>query len=176
MSRQKGTIVECDPFDALGWIELDEGGRVRFGATAFTGFTTNPGVGRRVDVRGTQPGYKGVPKAVVVGPLLTLEEENAASARVAAEAARPRTPWPTFVREHPRWSDAADTCVPCLRSAPRPTLTEHPLFSPWHRENCETAPTVVPLSVPSYLQPEPFEPGAADCFAHGRTAFLDAPR
>jgi hypothetical protein len=41
MSGQNGTIVELDPIDALGWIELDEGGRVRFGGTALEGFTTN---------------------------------------------------------------------------------------------------------------------------------------
>ncbi len=33
-----GTIVELNPVDALGWIELDEGGRIRFGGTACKGF------------------------------------------------------------------------------------------------------------------------------------------
>jgi hypothetical protein len=186
MSGQNGTIVELDPIDALGWIELDEGGRVRFGGTALKGFTVNPGVGTRVEVRGTKPGYKGVLKAEVVGPLFTAEEiraTNAASAsvldekeraRLAAEAAK--IPWPEFVRDHPRWSDVSERCVPCLRPAPPPTLAVHPLFAPWHLEICATAPTVVGLAVPSHRATEPIEPGPDDCFAHGRTAFLDEPR
>lgn len=186
MSGQNGTIVELDPIDALGWIELDEGGRVRFGGTALKGFTVNPGVGTRVEVRGTKPGYKGVLKAEVVGPLFTAEEiaaTNAASAsvldekeraRVAAEAAK--IPWPTFVREHPRWSDASESCVPCSRPAPAAVLTPHPLFAPWHREICDTAPTVVGLVVPGYRALDPIDPGPDDCFAHGRVALLDEPR
>jgi hypothetical protein len=175
VSGQSGTIVELDLVDALGWIELDGGGRVRFGGTALKGFTTSPGVGSRVEVRGTKPGYKGVPKAVEVGPLITQEEaERVEQRRRAAEAAK--IPWPDLVRAHPRWSDVADTCVPCARPAPRPVLPVQPLFAPWHREICETAPTCVSLVVPHYLQPEPIEPSAADCFAHGRVAFLDEPR
>jgi hypothetical protein len=185
MSGQNGTIVELDPIDALGWIELDEGGRVRFGGTALKGFTTNPGVGTRVEVRGTTPGYKGALKAVQVGPLFTVDEVNAAnaeSARIAADAAArrravddARVPWPTFVERHPRWSDVAECCAPCLRPAAPPTLSVHPLFAPWHAEICATAPTVVGLVVPTYRALDPIDPGADDCFAHGRTALLDEP-
>lgn len=66
--------------------------------------------------------------------------------------------------------------VPCLRPAPRPTLAEHPLFSPWRREICETAPTVIDLSVPTYAAQDPLDPRRDDCFAHGLVAFLDEPR
>lgn len=174
MSGQKGTIVEFNPIDDLGWIELDEGGRVRFGGAALKSFTMNPSVGTRVEVHGTAPGYKGVPKAVmvtlvVVAPAVT-EEPKAEPIRA------PQTPWPTFVREHPRWSDVAETCVPCARKGPRPEFPEHPLFAPWHRELCETAPTCVDLKVPHYLKPESFDPGPGDCFAHGSVAWLDEPR
>ena len=70
---QTGTIAEFDPIDALGWIELDAGGRVRFGSTSLP---REEGIGRvvpgmRVEVRGTTPGYKGIPKAVAVVPLMT---------------------------------------------------------------------------------------------------------
>ncbi|AFE07195.1 hypothetical protein COCOR_06885 [Corallococcus coralloides DSM 2259] len=175
MSGQKGTIVELNPIDALGWIELDEGGRVRFGGTALKSFAVSPSVGTRVEVHGTAPGYKGVPKAVMVTPLVVApaatEEPKAEPSR-----AKKKTPWPTFVREHPRWSDVAETCVPCARKAPRPELPEHPLFAPWRRELCETAPTCVDLKVPHYLKPESFEPGPGDCFAHGPVAWLDEPR
>ncbi|MGE6761617.1 hypothetical protein ACQKGO_26635 [Corallococcus interemptor] len=174
MSGQKGTIVELNPNDALGWIELDEGGRVRFGGTALKSFAVSPGVGTRVEVHGTAPGYNGVPKAVMVTPLVVA---SAATEAPKAEPSRaPRTPWPAFVREHPRWSDVAGTCVPCARKAPRPELPEHPLFEPWRRELCETAPTCVDLEVPHYLKPESFDPGPGDCFAHGSVAWLDEPR
>src|SRR6185312_3531203 len=114
MSDQVGTIVELNPIDALGWIELDAGGRVRFGGTACKGFPKPPGVGSRVVVRGVQPGFRGVPKAVEVAPHVTPEEarraeEAASAARAEAEATRraeeaARIPWPDFVRAHPRWS------------------------------------------------------------------------
>ncbi|WP_147470093.1 hypothetical protein [Corallococcus sp. AB049A] len=174
MSGQKGTIVELNPNDALGWIELDEGGRVRFGGTALKSFAVSPGVGTRVEVHGTAPGYNGVPKAVMVTPLVVAP---AATEEPKTEPSRaPQTPWPAFVREHPRWSDVAETCVPCARKAPRPELPEHPLFEPWRRELCETAPTCVDLKVPHYLKPESFDPGPGDCFAHGSVAWLDEPR
>ncbi len=66
--------------------------------------------------------------------------------------------------------------MPCLRPAPRPTLPDHPLFAPWHREICETAPTVVGLDVPRHMKKEPIDPGAGDCFAHGRIAYLGEPQ
>ncbi|NPC75108.1 hypothetical protein HPP05_35715 [Corallococcus exiguus] len=174
MSGQKGTIVELNPIDALGWIELDEGGRVRFGGTALKSFAVNPSVGTRVEVHGTAPGYKGVPKAVMVTPLVVAPAATE-EPRDEPSRAQKKTPWPTFVREHPRWSDAAETCVPCARKAPRPELPEHPLFAPWRRELRETAPTCVDLKVPHYLKPERFDPGPGDCFAHGSVAWLDEP-
>lgn len=169
MSGQPGTIVELEPYDGLGWIELDDGERVRFGGTSLQGFNGQFGVGTRVEVQGTEPGFRGVTKASRVVPLPPPGSQ-------AAPAPPPATPWPTFVREHPRWSDATDTVVPCLLPAPALALPTHPLFAPWHREICDTAPTTVALSVPSYQQPDPFEPGPRDCFAHGRVAFLDEAR
>jgi hypothetical protein len=173
MSGQRGTIVELDPVDALGWIELDEGGRVRFGGTALKGWHPSQGVGTRVEVRGTVPGFRGVPKAVEVVPLVPVTPVRPAPR--PAPAVVP-VPWPELVRAHPRWSDVADTVLPCARPAPPSVLPAHPLFAPWHEEICATAPTMVDLVVPHYLKPEPIEPGPGDCFALGRVAFLDAPR
>jgi hypothetical protein len=82
-------------------------------------------------------------------------------------------PWPDFVRDHPRFSDVADTCVPFRGSVPALVLPEHPLFAPWRREIGETAPIRGPLRVPEYHTPEAIEPTADDCFAHGRVAWLD---
>lgn len=56
-----GTIVEIEPEDGLGWIELTSGDRVRFGGTACKGFV--PAVGMAVEVLGTRPGYGGTVKA-----------------------------------------------------------------------------------------------------------------
>ncbi|WP_438038864.1 toll/interleukin-1 receptor domain-containing protein [Sorangium sp. So ce128] len=70
--------MEFNVTDALGWIELDEGGRVRFGGTSLPrewGFAW-VSVGTRVEVRGTKPGYRGVPKAVAVVPLVTPEDSE----------------------------------------------------------------------------------------------------
>ena len=64
---QPGTISDLSPQDGLGWITLDDGARVRFGATACKGFV--PSVGTRVSVVGTAPGYGGVTKATQVVPL-----------------------------------------------------------------------------------------------------------
>ncbi len=70
MLEQIGTIVEFNLTDSLGWIELDQGGRVRFGGTSLRGIAAVV-IGTRVVVRGTKPGYEGVPKAVAVVPLAT---------------------------------------------------------------------------------------------------------
>lgn len=75
---QPGTISDLSPQDGLGWISLDEGSRVRFGATACKGFV--PSVGMRVQVVGTAPGYGGVVKATQVVPL----PKGAAAAPVAS--------------------------------------------------------------------------------------------
>ncbi len=56
-----GTITEIEPEDQLGWIEMDNGDRVRFGGTACKGFV--PEIGMQVKVLGTRPGYGGTTKA-----------------------------------------------------------------------------------------------------------------
>lgn len=56
-----GTIVEIEPEDGLGWIEMPNGDRVRFGGTACKGFV--PAIGMPVEVVGTKPGFRGVIKA-----------------------------------------------------------------------------------------------------------------
>lgn len=66
--RQIGTIVEYSSGNELGWIELDQGGRVRFGRTSLQDIRTVM-IGTRVEVHGTKPGYKGVLKAVAVARL-----------------------------------------------------------------------------------------------------------
>jgi hypothetical protein len=66
-AMQSGTISDLSPQDGLGWITLDDGARVRFGATACKGFV--PSVGARVTVVGTAAGYGGVVKATQVVPL-----------------------------------------------------------------------------------------------------------
>ncbi len=146
--RLSGTIVELNPYDALGWIELDAGGRVRFGGSALKGFRTEPGVGTRVEVRGTTPGFAGATKAVMVVPLDPAPEAVARTPPVRSDAIA----WPDFVANHPRFSDAADT-----RPAAALTLAPHPLFDPWRAE-IERAPTVVDLAVPNYRQRDPIEP------------------
>lgn len=174
MSGKSGTIVELNVIDALGWIELDEGGRVRFGGTALKGFGGVAGVGTRVEVRGTVPGFRGALKAVEVVPLVARETVGVRSPKRSEPSAA--KPWATFVREHPRWSDVTDACVPCLRPAPRRVLVAHPLLAPWHDEIGATAPTSVSLLVPTYAQPDPLEPGPGDCFALGRIAYLEERR
>jgi hypothetical protein len=59
-----GTITELSAQDGLGWITLEDGARVRFGATACKGFV--PAVGTTVNVVETAPGYGGVTKATHV--------------------------------------------------------------------------------------------------------------
>jgi len=75
MSRQIGTIVEFNRNDSLGWIELDEGGRVRFGGTSLRGIALAV-IGTRVVVQGTKPGSNGVLKAVLVVPLDNPEDAD----------------------------------------------------------------------------------------------------
>jgi hypothetical protein len=56
-----GTITEIEPEDGLGWIDLEDSSRVRFGVTACKGFV--PAIGMVVRVMGTRPGYGGTVKA-----------------------------------------------------------------------------------------------------------------
>jgi hypothetical protein len=80
------------------------------------------------------------------------------------------------VAEHPRFSDALDTCVPCAHPAAPIVLPENALFAPWQREICESSPTCVDLHIPNYMRPEDIDPGSHDSFALGRVAYLDQPR
>lgn len=81
-----GTIVEIEPMDGLGWIELESGERVRFGGTACKGFV--PSIGLRVAVQETAQGYGGATKAVL---LRSLEAKPASPADSAPSAPRPRS-------------------------------------------------------------------------------------
>ncbi len=56
-----GKITEIEPEDGLGWIEMPDGARVRFGGTACKGFV--PTIGMSVQVLGTKAGYGGTVKA-----------------------------------------------------------------------------------------------------------------
>lgn len=76
LDGKPGTVVELDPMDSLGWIELDGGGRVRFGGTALHGFVDVPGPGARVRVIGTKPGFRGALKAERVVPFDFEEKED----------------------------------------------------------------------------------------------------
>ncbi|MBW2463678.1 MAG: hypothetical protein JRH11_18655 [Deltaproteobacteria bacterium] len=59
-----GTITELEPEDGLGWIEVGNGDRIRFGGTACKGFV--PAIGMTVEVHGTKPGFRGTVKATEV--------------------------------------------------------------------------------------------------------------
>lgn len=59
-----GTITEIEPEDGLGWIEMPNGDRVRFGGTACKGFV--PAIGMSVRVVSTRPGYGGTTKATAL--------------------------------------------------------------------------------------------------------------
>ncbi|MCE9577973.1 MAG: hypothetical protein K8W52_32880, partial [Deltaproteobacteria bacterium] len=67
MDRRPGTVTEVSPADATGWIELDDGERVLFGASGCR--LDDFRVGARVAVCGTKPSFRGVIKAVKVEPL-----------------------------------------------------------------------------------------------------------
>jgi hypothetical protein len=56
-----GTITEIEPEDGLGWIEMENGDRVRFGGTSCKAFV--PAIGMKVRVVSTRPGYGGTVKA-----------------------------------------------------------------------------------------------------------------
>lgn len=173
MTGEPGTIVELDRNDALGWIALDSGGKVRFGGTSFTrgGFGPDTGVGTRVTVHGTRPDHRGHPRALEVRLLAAAPPTPPPAPQRPAPI-----PWPTFVHTHPRWSDVADLCAAPRTPAPPPRLPPHPLFTPWHEELCASAPTVVQLTVPTHHRQSPLDPTPADSFAHGRTAYLEQPR
>ena len=165
-----GTLVELNVHDSLGWIELDDGTRIRVGGTVLSAaFKGEVAIGTRVLVIESAPGFRGALKAMRIAPL----EPIAVAARAVPERVAGR-PWSEIVLHHPQWSDVATACLPYRAGdVPPLALPEHPLFAPWHHELCETAPIVVDLHVPAYRAPVPIDPRPGDSFAHGSTAFLD---
>lgn len=97
-----GTIVELVPVDGLGWIELDDGQRIRFGGTACKGFREFPDVGTRVIVAGTEPGFRGVLKATMVLPADPPAGE-ATDGDADSQDGSPPMPWPRFVVSTKPW-------------------------------------------------------------------------
>ncbi|HJL15179.1 MAG TPA: hypothetical protein RMH99_05960 [Sandaracinaceae bacterium LLY-WYZ-13_1] len=89
MSDDIGTITEIEPEDQLGWIELANGERIRFGGTACKGFV--PAVGMSVRVLGTRPGYRGVLKATGLEKVSGAAAAAAPAAPADAAADEPRT-------------------------------------------------------------------------------------
>ena len=170
MSTRAGTITAFDVQDGLGWIELDDGQRVRVGGNAMKGRWPQPVVGVRVLVHDTAPGFGGTVKAVLVTP---LEAPPVPPAPPPPPPAR-RVAWPELVRLHPRFSDAHATAVPCARALPPMVLTPHPLFDPW-REEIGRGTTRIGLNVPGWRARDPIDPTPSDSFALGRVAFLETP-
>jgi len=84
-----GTIVEIEPEDGLGWIEMEDKSRVRFGGTACKGFV--PAIGMVVKVLGTRPGYRGILKATGLERVADAPRAAFAVEAGAAEPAPPRT-------------------------------------------------------------------------------------
>ena len=89
-----GTITEIEPEDQLGWIELEDSTRVRFGGTACQGFV--PEVGMRVRILGTRPGYGGTVKAtglekVQAAPPKPLPSSSSGASAGAEPPRAPRT-------------------------------------------------------------------------------------
>lgn len=164
----EGTLVELDPIDALGWIEMDDGTRVRVGGTALSRVRPLPDVGARLRVLETTLGLGGVIKAVRVESLAPPPATPAPQ-----PATRARTSWGAFVSAHPRWSDVADLCLTPALEAPPLALAPHALFAPWFHEIRETAPIVRPLGIPRHDDPRPVGAARDQSFALGDVAFLD---
>lgn len=85
-----GTITEIEPEDQLGWIEMPNGDRVRFGGTACKGFV--PEIGMTVKVLGTKPGYGGTVKATGLEKVADVAGKGPAA--VAAAAGKSSAPAP----------------------------------------------------------------------------------
>lgn len=167
----EGTLTELDPIDALGWIDMDDGSRVRVGGTALSALRPLPEVGTRLRVLETQAGFRGVLKATRV----EWAHRPPPSAAPAMAPEPPRVTWEKLVARHPRWSDLDAISVPAALDVPPLELPEHPLFAPWRDELARTAPVVVPLSVPHSSRPADIEPSPDVSFALGDVAFLDSP-
>ena len=82
-----GKITEIEPEDQLGWIEMENGDRVRFGGTACKGFV--PEVGMTVRVLGTRPGYGGTMKATGLEKIQGVENAGPKAVPAAAGASAP---------------------------------------------------------------------------------------
>lgn len=167
---EHGIIVELDPFDALGWIELSNGARVRFGGTALKGFRTLPGVGTAVIVHGTKPGYGGVNKATRVTP-----PEAPSQPASDAPANDREFRYADFVTRYPRWSDADDAALSPKLFAATIQLPNQPFFVPWAKEIAH-GPISVSLAVPGVRHPRPIDPGSSDSFAFGSVIYLESGR
>ncbi|MFK7991322.1 MAG: hypothetical protein AB8I08_35225 [Sandaracinaceae bacterium] len=89
-----GTITEIEPEDGLGWIELGNGDRVRFGGTACKGFV--PAIGMLVEIIGTKAGYRGVLKATELRKApkgaVPTQAPSSAGAPAATAASAPASP------------------------------------------------------------------------------------
>ena len=83
-----GTITEIQPEDGLGWIEMENGDRVRFGGTSCKGFV--PAIGMVVRVISTRPGYGGTVKATELAHVADAPK-TFADKPGAAPAPAPRT-------------------------------------------------------------------------------------
>ncbi len=81
-----GTITEIEPEDGLGWIEMENGDRVRFGGTACKAFV--PAIGMKVKVVGTRPGYGGTIKATELAHVADAPKSFAKAGGAAAPAPR----------------------------------------------------------------------------------------
>ncbi len=81
-----GKITEIEPEDGLGWIEMPDGARVRFGGTACKGFV--PTIGMSVQVLGTKAGYGGTVKAT---ELKEVRTGGALGMQPVKKAGAPRT-------------------------------------------------------------------------------------
>ena len=80
-----GTITEIEPEDGLGWIEMENGDRIRFGGTSCKAFV--PAIGMKVRVISTRPGYGGTIKATELAHVADAPKTFAKQGKAAA----PRT-------------------------------------------------------------------------------------
>ena len=113
-AMSEGTLTELDPIDALGWIDMDDGSRVRVGGTALSALRPLPEVGTRLRVLETQAGFRGVLKATRV----EWAEPQPPSAAPAMAPEPPRVTWEKLVARHPRWSDLDAVSVPAALDVP----------------------------------------------------------
>lgn len=110
-----GTITEIEPEDGLGWIELANGDRVRFGGTSCKGFV--PAIGMLVEVVGTKAGYRGVVKATELrkAPKGAVPTSSSGAAPAASPAtppvAAPRTALHALTSSGVRASDLLSTLL-----------------------------------------------------------------